>query len=139
MANDLVKQPLTFFGAIGVLVYLTVQNPDLAYVLCSLAVIPICVLPGEAFWQKNSQSVLEMQKRSGDLAARVTENLAATREVRAFNLQKIEKAKFKELVKLFFKFRIKVVKYHNLISPSIELIFSERVLLSPSIMHQKKV
>ena len=96
VANDLVKQPLTFLGAIGVLVYLTAQNPELAYVLCSLAVIPICVLPVRHFGRKIHNRSLEMQKRSGDLAARVSENLAATREVRAFNLQKIEKSKFKE-------------------------------------------
>ena len=112
------------------LVYLTAQNPELAYVLCSLAVIPICVLPVRHFGRKIHNRSLEMQKRSGDLAARVTENLAATREVRAFNLQKIEKSKFKELVKLFFKFRIKVVKYHNLISPSIELISVAGIAIS---------
>ena len=124
VANDLVKQPITFLGAIGVLVYLSVQKPELAYILGCLALIPVCAIPVRHFGRKIHRRSFEMQTRSGDLSATISENLSATREVRAFNLQEAEKAKFGTVVKLFFKFRMKVVKYYHLINPCIEIIAS---------------
>jgi len=71
-----------------------------------------------------------MQSRSGDLAATVTENLSATREIRAFNLQEAESNKFSLVVKQFFKFRMKVVKYYHLINPCIEIISATGVTVA---------
>ena len=122
VANDLVKQPITFAGAISVLIYLAVQKPELSYILACLALIPLCAIPVRHLGRKIHRRSLEMQSRSGDLSATVTENLAATREIRAFNQQENEMRKFSTVVKQFFKFRMKVVKYYHLINPCIEII-----------------
>ena len=43
VSNDLIKQPITFIGAITALVVMAVQREGMAFVLLCLAVSPICV------------------------------------------------------------------------------------------------
>ena len=52
VANDLIKQPVTFVGAIGYIIFLAIKNPELAYVLVCLALIPVCILPIRHFARK---------------------------------------------------------------------------------------
>ena len=139
VANDLVKQPITFLGAIGVLVYLAVQKPDLTYVLGCLAVIPISVFPIRYIGRKVQNRARQMQNQAGDLSATVSENLAATREIRAFNLQDSEKQKFGDVIRHLFKFRMKVIKYNNLLTPAIEIIASTGIAAAVFYAAQKNV
>ena len=124
VANDLIKQPVTFVGAIGYIIFLAIKNPELAYVLVCLALIPVCILPIRHFGKKIRVKAKMMQEKTGDLSGRLSENLSANREIRAFNLQEKEKQNFRETIKDIFSSRMKVIKYHYLINPSVEIITS---------------
>ena len=63
-----------------------------------------------------------MQTKTGGLSSVISENLTASREIRAFNLQDTEKQRFATIIKVFFKSRMKVIKYYNLLNPTIEII-----------------
>ena len=137
VANDLIKQPITFGAALGALIYLSIQQPELAYILCCLVLIPVCAFPVRHFGRKIHQRSLDMQSRMGNLSGNVTENLAATREIRAFNLEDAEEAKFGVVVKQFFRFRMKVIKYYHLINPTIEVIAAMGIALAVFYASQK--
>lgn len=124
VANDLIKQPMTFLGAIVFVVILAIKKPELAYVLGCLALIPVCVLPIRHFGKKIRIKAKMMQEKTGDLSGKLSENLSANREIRAFNLQEKEKQGFRETIKDIFESRMKVIKYHYLINPTVEIITS---------------
>jgi ATP-binding cassette, subfamily B, bacterial MsbA len=139
IANDLVKQPITFLGAVAVLLYLAIQKPELAYVLACLAIIPVCVFPIRRIGKKIQAKAKQMQEQAGSISASVAENLTAAREIRAFNLQESEKLKFTDVIRQFFKIRMKVVKYNNLLNPIIEIISAAGIAAAVFYAAQKQV
>ncbi len=122
VANDLIKQPVTFLGAIGALVFLSLRESDLAFVLLCLLTIPIAVLPIRYVGRKMLKKARLMQDEAGDLTGILSENLSAPREVRAFNLGEREEKRFFDSVRRLFGHQMKVVKYANVLTPLIEFI-----------------
>ncbi len=122
VANDLIKQPVTFLGAIGALVFLSLRENDLAFILLCLLTIPVAVLPIRFVGRKMLKKARLMQDESGDLTGILSENLSAPREVRAFNLKEREEKRFFDSVRRLFGYQMKVVKYANVLTPLIEFI-----------------
>jgi len=122
VANDLIKQPVTFLGAIGALVFLSLRENDLAFILLCLLTIPIAVLPIRFVGRKMLQKARLLQDEAGDLTGILSENLSAPREVRAFNLKEREENRFFQSVRKLFGHQMKVVKYSNVLTPLIEFI-----------------
>ena len=122
VANDLIKQPVTFLGAIGALVFLSFRENDLAFILLCLMTIPVVVLPIRYVGRKMLKKARLMQAEAGDLTGILGENLSAPREVRAFNLGEREEKRFTASVRKLFVHQMKVVKYGHSLSPAIEFI-----------------
>jgi len=122
ISNDLIRQPVTFLGAISALIYMAIQREGMAFVLLCLVVIPICIFPIRRVGEILMKKALGMQERAGGLTAVLSENLSAPREVRAFNLEDRENERFSKSSQKFFLARMKVIKYSNLLTPIIEII-----------------
>lgn len=122
VANDLIRQPVTLIGAISFLLWKATTSNEFGFFLLSLMVLPICVLPIRAVGKRLLKRAREMQAEAGDLTGIVSENLSAPREVRAFNLEDRENARFQKTVRRLFTFQMKVVKYSQVLSPLIEFI-----------------
>ena len=122
VGNEIVKQPVTFVGAMSALVFMALKDENLAFVLLSLVVIPLCVFPVRRIGSMLMRRALRMQEEAGSMTAVLSENLSAAREVRAFNLEERELTRFRESSADFFTARMKVVKYANLLTPLIEVI-----------------
>ncbi|MEC8012597.1 MAG: ABC transporter ATP-binding protein [Verrucomicrobiota bacterium] len=122
VSNDLLKQPVTFIGAIVALVVMSVQREGMSFMLLCLAVIPICVFPIRRVGEMLMRRALGMQQKVGNMTAVLSENLSAYREVRAFNLEKREESRFKDASEEFLKARMKVVKYSEVLTPLIEIL-----------------
>lgn len=122
VANDLIKQPVTFLGAMGFLIYTSIQKSEIAFILFSLAIIPICVIPIRYAGKKLLKKALHMQIHTGTANALVQENISGHREVRAFNLQEREKSRFQKVISDLFREQMKIVKYSSFLSPTIEFI-----------------
>ena len=122
VSNDLIKQPITFIGAISALVVMAVQREGMAFVLLCLAVIPVCVFPIRRIGGLLLNKALNMQAKAGDLTSILSENLSAYKEVRAFNLEKREKDRFFDVSENFIDARMKVIKYSHMLTPLIEII-----------------
>jgi ATP-binding cassette, subfamily B, bacterial MsbA len=124
VAADIVKQPLTLVAAVGYLVWLSLTNSDVVFLLLTLAVVPLCVFPIRSIGKKMLKRALQTQQELGTLSERVAENLAGAREVRAFCLEERETARFREDARRLMHVQLKVAKYSQLLSPSIEVISS---------------
>ena len=130
ISNDLIKQPITFVGAISYLVWKAMESEGMAFVLLCLLVIPVCVFPIRKLGEILMGKALGMQRRIGDMTSVLSENLSASREIRAFNLEEKEEARFRDSSREFFKARMKVIKYSNMLTPIIEIITASGVAIA---------
>jgi subfamily B ATP-binding cassette protein MsbA len=119
-ANSIVKEPITLASAMGALFYLSWKHDQMVFVVFCLALVPILLLMMR-FTGRNLQArARQMQRQSGILAARVQENVAAAKEIRTFTLEESELTRLREALDLFVNLQLKVVKYANLLRPTME-------------------
>ncbi|CAM2833248.1 ABC transporter ATP-binding protein [Rariglobus hedericola] len=121
-ANDIFKQPTTLIGALGYLGYLAYTERGVWLVLVSMAVIPLCILPIRYVGKRLINRARQLQGQLGQVSERFSENLNAAREVRAFSLEEIEINRLRTLTNSLVVSQMKVTKYTQALTPSIELI-----------------
>jgi subfamily B ATP-binding cassette protein MsbA len=122
VSNSLVREPFTFLFAFSYLIYLSITHRENLFLLCCLAAVPICVFPIRYIGKRLTRKAKQLQRQTGNVTEVASENLGATREIRAFSLEAAEEAKFKNAVAKFLRSQLKVVKYDKSLSPLIELI-----------------
>jgi len=122
VANECIKQPATLISALSALIYLSFENHNVVFVLLCLALVPLSVFPIRLVGQNLLKRARQMQAQMGDLTGLFAENLSATKEVRAFGLEEREVARFNQAVTRLFGYQLKVVKYSNILSPTIEFL-----------------
>ena len=130
VSNDLIRQPITFIGAITALIVMAIQREGMAFVLLCLLAIPLCVFPIRRVGSLLMTKALNLQQRTGGLTSVLNENLSGTSEIRSLNLQDKEVDKFREQSEKLLKARMKVVKYSHLLTPLIEIITATGVSIA---------
>ena len=122
IANDLVKQPATLASTVTAMALLAYQEQGLVLVLVCLLTVPIAVFPIRYVGKKLVSRAIALQAQSGTITDRFAENLAGVREVRAFGLERHEIERFARLSALLVRANMKVVKYAQMLTPSIEVL-----------------
>ncbi len=130
VTNSLVREPVTFLGAVGALVYLAVINHEIIFILFSLMIVPACVFPARYAGRKLYRKAKGLQKETARVTETVNENLGAAREVRAFSLEERQAIEFTAVMRQFVRWQLKVVQYSKFLSPVIEFISSLGVALA---------
>jgi subfamily B ATP-binding cassette protein MsbA len=121
-ANEIVKSPATLLGAIGFVAYRAYHVQGMALVLVALAVVPACVLPIRYVGKKLIRRAGQIQAELGAVTDRMSENLSATKEVRAFNLEEREVGRFAAASRALIRAQMKFFKYEKVLTPLIEII-----------------
>jgi len=121
-ANEIIRQPATLLGSVGFLVWVAFNERGVILVLVCLAVVPLCVLPIRFVGKKLVRRAQQVQQELGSITGRFSENLGASREVRAFGLEEAQVAKFRVISNALVGFQMKVVKYQQALNPAIEII-----------------
>jgi len=116
VVNSLVKEPATLVSAVGFLIYLTISESEVAFMLIALATVPACVLPIRAIGSRILKKAKLAQNQAGELNNVLNENLSAVREVRAYSLETREIDRFSAAARKFFKLTLKTVKYDKALS-----------------------
>ena len=129
-ASDLVIQPVTLLGAIYFLAVTSLKNDGVGLFLASLAVVPVAVFPVRFIGKKLLRRAEENQRLLGDISDLANQNFSAAREVRAFGLEEREIGIFQATTRRLFRIQLKVVKYSQVLSPSIEVIASLGIAFS---------
>ena len=122
VVDSLIKEPATLLAAGCYLIYLSFQAADISFILIALASIPACVLPIRFIGQAIIKKATLAQAQAGELNHVLNENLSATREIRAYNLESQQSERFAETCARFFKQSMKVVKYDKALTPIIEIV-----------------
>jgi subfamily B ATP-binding cassette protein MsbA len=120
--NSLIRQPATLFFAIAFLIGLAIHSEEIFFLLIALVSVPCCVFPIRLIGRKILKKATLAQQEAGRVNSVLNENLGATREVRAYNLQERENARFEKACSAFFKYNLKTVKYDKALTPMIELV-----------------
>jgi subfamily B ATP-binding cassette protein MsbA len=139
VVNSLIKEPATLIFAIGFLIYLTVTEAEVAFMLIAIASVPACVLPIKMIGSRILKKARKAQAQAGELNNVLNENLASVREVRAYNLETRETSRFAEACHQFFKLSLKTIKYEKALSPMIELVTAIAIVFALYICVQKAI
>lgn len=123
-SSDLIKQPATLISALGVLIYLAWKDHSFFIALIALITVPICVTVIRAAGKRLAMRARALQRRGGDLTATLTESLQSPLEIRAYNLESRQISQFTRRIREILNLSLKVVKYRQAISPSIEVVAS---------------
>ena len=121
-ANEIVKSPATLLGAIVFVAYKAYHVQGMALVLVALAVVPACVLPIRYVGKKLIRRAGQIQAELGAVTDRMSENLSATKEVRAFSLEQREIGRFATASRTLIRVQMKFYKYEKVLTPLIEII-----------------
>ncbi len=122
VANDLIKQPLTFVSALGALVYFCLENRELIFALYGLGVMPLLMLPIWFTGNRLAKKSRLVQRQAGVVTSTLQENLAAKTEVRLFNLQQKQSERFGYEQERLQQFQLKAAKYERMMLPAVEFL-----------------
>ena len=111
VANELVRSPATLLGALGGVIWIAYTEKGVALVLVSLAVVPLTVLPIRYVGKKLIKRAGQIQAELGAVTNVLSENLTATKEVRAYNLEEREVGRFQGASQLLIRAQMKFMKY----------------------------
>jgi subfamily B ATP-binding cassette protein MsbA len=124
VGNEIFKQPATLLFALGALIYEASSTPDAWKMLLCLASVPLAVFPIRYAGKHILRRAQQLQSQLGVVSDRLSENLSATKEIRAFGLEERETGRFRSAVQSLFHVQMKIVKYSSFLSPTIEFISS---------------
>ena len=119
---NMIVLPGALIGSIGVLIYLSLQDSSVMFMLIGLITVPLCVFPVRLFIKRLTKKASLMMNKQGDMSAIVSENLANQPAVRAYLMEENQVSKLGEETEKFVNFSMGVQKYRYLVSPSVEIM-----------------
>ena len=122
VSSDLIKQPATLLGALTYLGYKAFQDRSVFVALIAMVTVPLCVLLIRAAGKKLAMRAKSLQEQGGSMTSALAESLQAPLEIRAYNLEQRQISAFRKRTNDILKVSMKVVKYRQAISPSIEVV-----------------
>jgi ATP-binding cassette, subfamily B, bacterial MsbA len=121
-ANEIIKSPATLVAALGWIAWKAYHVQGMVFVLVTLAIVPLSVLPIRYIGKKLIKRAGQIQAELGAVTDRFSENLSATKEVRAFSLEDREIARFAAVSQTLIRAQMKFLKYEKALTPLIEII-----------------
>ncbi|HEX7262291.1 MAG TPA: ABC transporter ATP-binding protein [Luteolibacter sp.] len=122
VSSDLIKQPATLLSALCFLGYKAWTDHSFFVALIALVTVPLCVLLIRSAGRKLATRAKMLQAQGGTMTAALAETLQAPLEIRAYNLERRQISAFRKRTNEMLKVSMKVVKYRQAISPSIEVV-----------------
>ncbi len=122
VANEIVRSPASLIGSIAFVGYTAYHEQGVGLVLVTLSIVPLSVLPIRYIGKKLIRRAGQIQTELGGVTNIFSENLSATREVRAFNLESREIARFSRASQTLIRAQMKFMKYEKALTPLIEII-----------------
>ncbi|MFU8891988.1 MAG: ABC transporter ATP-binding protein [Luteolibacter sp.] len=121
-SNDLIRQPATLVFAFCFLVVEASRDRSFFVAMIALITVPLCVWVIRLAGKQLAARAKALQRHGGNLSASLTESLQAPLEIRAYNLQDRQINRFRTQIREILRLSMKVVKYRQAISPSIEVV-----------------
>ena len=122
VANDILVQPFTLLFALGAILYTCLSQPEGWRFLACLAVIPVSVLLVRKLGKAVSLRLWAAYGGMSRLGSMAIENLQSPREVRAYNLEEREIARYGAESAGMVRQLARVVRYEKALSPLLEIV-----------------
>lgn len=114
---EFIRETLTIFGLIGLVIY---HSPELAFY--GLVVLPLAIYPLSRLAKKMKKLSFKSQESNSDITSSLSESFNNIEIIKANSTEKIEATKFSVFNMLFFKYNMKAVRTNELTSPLMEII-----------------
>lgn len=122
VANDILVQPFTLIFALGVIVFTCLSHENGLLFLASLGVVPISVLLVRKLGKASASRLAQSYGGMALMSSIAIENLQSPREVRAYNLEDREIARYgKESLRALRDYA-RFVRYEKALSPLLEFV-----------------
>ena len=122
VTSDGIKHPLTLVFALGYVVIQAMKAQGLSLAIVTLLLVPLCVFPVRYVARKVLIRAQHAQAQLGSISSQLTENLSATREIRAFGLENRFIDRFANTARMLLTSQLKIAKYALGLNPVIEII-----------------
>jgi len=116
---EFIRETLTIFGLVGVVIY---QSSELAFY--SLIIMPLAIYPLSVLSKKMKKVSRQSQEKVSDITAKLSEIFNNIEIIQANNAQAYEHELFKKDNERYFKLTMKSVKVNELVSPVMETLGS---------------
>ena len=138
-ASEMLRQPVQVIGALSFLVYMCLTQGEVVFLLVFIAAVPFCIIPVQLV-RKNFKRYAKMsQESTGDIAQQFNENLAASHEVRIFNLQNSQKEKFNKTNIKVQNLMLKIAKFELMQQPMMEFLAATMVSITFVYAYKAKI
>ncbi|MDP0501986.1 MAG: ABC transporter ATP-binding protein [Verrucomicrobiota bacterium JB022] len=124
VSKDLFVQPFVAIGALSYLVYLSITQADVIFLLLLLLSMPVMLLPVSFVSKHVKRLSRKNQAAMGRFTSILAENMRALMEVRTFNLEQREQQRFDAQLEENEKLAVRTDQYYGLHQPSLEMIGS---------------
>jgi subfamily B ATP-binding cassette protein MsbA len=132
-------QPFTFLAGLGYLIYLSVTQQQVGFLLFMIILAPAMIFPVRYVGKHLRHRSRDLQKTLGELSDIMAENLRGVVEVRSFNMQKREQERFNDKLVNYNRFAMKMAKYQHMTQPFMELIAVSMVSVAFLYSYQKGI
>jgi len=122
VASDLLVQPFTLLFALAAIVLTCLSREGGGLFLACLAVIPVSVLLVRKLGKAAATRLRGSYQGMTRLGSIAIENLQSPREVRAYNLEEREIARYAAESRLMTRFFARYIRYEKALSPLLELV-----------------
>ncbi len=112
VATDLVRQPFTLVGLIGVAFYM-----EWKLTLFALLAMPLMIIPFAVFMKKFRKYSKREQEKMGNMSSVLQESISGIKVTRAFGMEEHEINRFNKENMDYFKVRIKTIRAEEFTSP----------------------
>ena len=116
---EFIRETLTIFGLVAVVIY---QSSELAFY--ALIIMPLAVYPLSVLSKKMKKVSRQSQEKVSDITAKLSEIFNNIEIIQANNAQAYEHELFKNDNERYFKLTMKSVKVNELVSPIMETLGS---------------
>jgi subfamily B ATP-binding cassette protein MsbA len=120
--TEAIRQPIQVAGATVALVYLSLKNHNLLFLALFAAAVPICLLPLVLIRQRVRQRGRVAQEAQGLLTQRVHENLSGALDIRAYQLENLQKNQFTQDLAHYNGAELSLARYQKAQQPLMEVI-----------------
>lgn len=122
VSNDLIKYPVTLIGAVVAVIYLSLQQQQLVFILLLLGIIPICIVPIKILGNLLRKRAHLQQQQNATVTDIINENIRGVREVRLYGQEEYQNKRFVKAIDLLRHYTMKIVKYGASLGPMIEFV-----------------
>ena len=138
-ASEMLRQPVQVIGALSFLVYMCLTQGEVVFLLVFIAAVPFCIVPVQLVRKNFKQYAKMSQESTGEIAQQFNENLAASHEVRIFNLQNSQKEKFNNTNIRVQNLMLKIAKFELMQQPMMEFLAATMVSITFVYAYKAKI